>query len=298
MGDKCNLCPRNCGVSRSDKKGYCNVGDLPVISRAAKHMWEEPCISGKNGSGTVFFSGCNLGCIYCQNHKISRGETGIEVSLERLVKIYHSLENAGVHNINLVTGSHYAVQIAKSVETAKKEGIKIPFIYNTSSYEKAETLKIFDGLIDVYLPDFKYYDKTTSDNYSNAPDYPETAKCAIAEMVRQRPCVEFDSYGMIQKGVIIRHMLIPGHVYEGKRIIKYLRETYGDRVLYSIMSQYTPLREFEKYPNLSRKVRKKEYDSLVDFCLELGMENAYIQEGDAAKESFIPDFDEVKIVEE
>lgn len=298
MTEKCTLCPRNCGVDRRNKKGYCNVGNIPIISRAAKHMWEEPCISGERGSGTVFFSGCSLGCIYCQNHKISRGETGIEVNLERLVKIYHSLEKSGVHNINLVTGSHFVPIIAKSVERAKKEGIKIPFIYNTSSYEKAETLKMLDGLIDVYLPDFKYYDENTSRKYSNAPDYPEIAKMAIGEMVRQCPKYEFDEEGIIRKGVIIRHMLIPGHVYEGKRIMKYLWETYGESVLYSIMSQYTPIRDFEEYPNLSRKVKGKEYDSLVDFCLELGMENAYIQEGDAAKESFIPDFDEVKIAEE
>ena len=298
MTEKCNLCPRNCGTDRVSKKGYCIVGNTPVISSAALHLWEEPCISGKNGSGTVFFSGCNLGCIYCQNSKISRGETGIEVRFEKLVKIYHSLESIGAHNINLVTGSHYVPIIAKSVEKAKKEGIKIPFIYNTSSYEKAETLKMLDGLIDVYLPDFKYYDEDTAQKYSNAPDYPKVAKDAISEMVRQCPECKFDDEGLIQKGVIIRHMLIPGHVYEGKRIMKYLRNTYGDRVLYSIMSQYTPMRRFEKYPNLSRKVRKKEYDSLVDFCLELGMENAYIQDGDAAKESFIPDFDERKIVEE
>lgn len=298
MGDKCNLCPRNCAVDRCDKKGYCNMGESLFVSRAALHMWEEPCISGDRGSGTVFFSGCNLGCIYCQNHRISKGETGIEISVEKLVRIYHSLENMGAHNINLVTGSHFIEKIAESVEIAKKQGIKIPFIYNTSSYEKAESLKMLDGLIDIYLPDFKYYDEKTSRNYSNAPDYTIVAKKAIEEMVRQCPRVEFDDDIMLQKGVIIRHMLIPGHVYEGKKIMKYLWETYGDNVLYSIMSQYTPVKEFENYPNLSRRVRKKEYDSLVDFCLELGMENAYIQEGDCAKESFIPDFDELKIPEE
>lgn len=295
MSSFCNLCPRECSVERNVKKGFCSSTEEVRVSRAALHMWEEPCICGDRGSGTVFFTGCNLRCVFCQNHSISSGDKGVAIDPESLARIYLALEREGAQNINLVTGAHFILQIAESIEIAKKEGIKIPFVYNTSAYEYPQSLKILDGLVDIYMPDFKFYNSKTALEYSKAPDYPDIAKNAIEEMVRQQRNLRFDPEGILEKGVIIRHLLLPGHVYEAKQIMKYLWTTYSDSVLYSIMSQYTPMAKCEGFSHLQRKVRGKEYDSLVDYCLELGMENAYIQEGSAATESFIPDFDELKI---
>ena len=262
-----------------------------MISRAALHFWEEPCISGKNGSGAVFFSGCPLRCVYCQNHYISTGESGIEIEQERLVEIFFELAEQGAENINLVTADHFTGQVAEAIEAARAQGFSLPFVYNCSGYEKADILKHLEGLIDIYLPDFKYMDPALAARYSNAPDYPEAAKAAVAEMVRQQPRKILDSRGMMNAGVIVRHLLLPGHVLDSRKVIRYLFETYGNKVTLSLMNQYTPMPQVkEKFPELYRKVRRSEYEKLVDFALKLGVTEAFIQEGETAKESFIPEF--------
>ncbi|MBE6687500.1 MAG: radical SAM protein [Ruminococcaceae bacterium] len=285
----CMLCPRECGVDRSKAKGYCGMTDKLILARAALHFWEEPCISGERGSGTVFFSGCNMRCIYCQNHNIALGNGGRELSLERLCEIYHELREKGAHNINLVTATHYIPHIIKSIEKVKSEGFDLPFVYNTSSYESVSSLKRLEGLIDVYLPDFKYALSADAKKYSNASDYPEKALSAIDEMVRQVPLPVIEK-GIMKKGVIIRHLLLPGKVIESKIALKKLYERYGNRVYYSIMSQYTPLRAFEDCPELNRRVTENEYRSLCGYAVSLGIKNAFVQDGESAAESFIPEF--------
>ena len=289
--ENCILCPRECGVNRYEKTGACKVGAMVKVSRAALHMWEEPCISGTEGSGTIFFSGCNMGCVYCQNIAISTGKRGKEVFIDELADMMLDLMGQGANNINLVTPSHYVPSIVPAIKLAKSKGMNLPIVYNTSAYEKVETLKLLEGLIDIYLPDFKYLDSESGKKYSYTPDYPEVAKKAIAEMVRQVPKVEFDEKGIMQKGVIVRHLLLPGHLREGKHIVGYLHETYGDQIYISLMSQYTPMSDFEKYPNLNEKVKKRNYDKLIDYAVSIDVEQAFIQEGDVASESFIPEFD-------
>lgn len=289
--ENCILCPRECGVNRYEKTGACKVGAMVKVSRAALHMWEEPCISGTEGSGTIFFSGCNMGCVYCQNIAISTGKRGKEVFIDELADMMLDLMGQGANNINLVTPSHYVPSIVPAIKLAKSKGMNLPIVYNTSAYEKVETLKLLDGLIDIYLPDFKYLDSESGKKYSYTPDYPEVAKKAIAEMVRQVPKVEFDEKGIMQKGVIVRHLLLPGHLQEAKHIVGYLHETYGEQIYISLMSQYTPMSDFEKYPNLNEKVKKRNYDKLIDHAVSIGVEQAFIQEGDVASESFIPEFD-------
>jgi putative pyruvate formate lyase activating enzyme len=261
------------------------------VARAALHFWEEPCISGSKGSGTVFFSGCSLHCVFCQNEAIAQGMSGKEISNERLTEIFLELQEKGAHNINLVTPGHYVPDIVKALERGKNQGLLIPIVYNTGSYEKVDTLKQLEGLVDIYLPDFKYWDSEIARKYSHAADYPQVAKDAIAEMVRQQPVAEFDLFGIMKKGVIVRQLLLPGLVNDAKYIVKYLYETYGDNIYLSLMSQFTPLPHIDKYPELNRKVTPEEYDELVDYAIELGVENGFIQEEDVAEESFIPAFD-------
>ena len=288
----CRLCPRNCGADRlSGKKGYCGAGAEILVARAALHMWEEPCISGSEGSGAVFFSGCSLGCVFCQNRSISRGERGEKISAERLAQIMLELQDQKANNINLVTAGHFVPQIAAALALAKEQGLRIPVVYNSSGYEKAETLGMLSGLVDVYLPDFKYMDPELAAAYSRAPDYVETAKAALREMVSQTGLPMFDERGMITRGVIVRHLLLPGHVADSRRVVEYLFKTYGNRIYISLMNQYTPIPAVAADPLLSRKVTKREYDRLVDYALSLGVEQGFIQEGETAKESFIPEFD-------
>ena len=293
----CTLCPRQCNIDRSAKKGFCNVNDTVMLARAALHFYEEPSISGESGSGAVFFSGCNLKCVFCQNEKISRGLIGKEVSVEKLADIFLSLQAQGANNINLVTPSHYVPLIKEALILAKEAGLSVPIVYNSSAYELPDTLKMLEGLVDVYLPDFKYSDETIALNYSMAKDYPEVAKAAIAEMFRQVGEPVFDERGIMKKGVIVRHLLLPGGVKNAKNVVTYLHETYGDSIYISLMNQYTPLdtdslkKAGEKYPALLRKVTKREYERLLDFVLSLDIKNAYFQEGDTASESFIPEFD-------
>ena len=298
----CSLCPRNCSVDReAGKVGYCGQTDKIYVARAALHMWEEPCISGKEGSGTVFFCGCPLRCIFCQNHKIALGKEadgeriGKETSIGRLKEIFLELQDKGANNINLVTGTHYIPQITEALKKSKEEGLQIPIVYNTSGYEKAESLQLLEGLVDVYLPDMKYMSQELSKEYSNAPDYFEVASKALDEMMRQVGEPVFDDRGYIKKGVIVRHLVLPGSTKDSKAVLDYLWSTYGNRIYISIMNQYTPMEQIKNHPLLSRKVTKREYSKVVNHALSLGWENGFIQEGETAKESFIPGFNGVGV---
>ena len=288
----CLLCPRKCGINRSTgQTGVCGVSSEIKVARAALHYWEEPCISGKRGSGAVFFSGCSLHCVFCQNREISDGKAGKLISKERLSDIFMELADKGANNINLVTPGQYIPDIVWAVNDAKSRGMKLPIIYNTSGYENVTELKLLEGIVDVYLPDFKYMDSTLSARYSRAKDYPSIAKQALSEMVRQQPDVVIDdATGLIQKGVIVRQLLLPGHVNDAKAVLKYLYDTYHDHVYISMMSQFTPI-ALKDYPEINRTVTRREYERLVDYALEIGITNAFIQEGDVAKDSFIPAFD-------
>lgn len=287
----CTLCPRECHVDRTaGKRGYCRATDKLVVARAALHMWEEPCISGEEGSGTVFFVGCPLGCIYCQNSSISKGVAGKAITIERLADIFLELQGKGANNINLVTPSHYALHIIHALDLARKKGLTLPIVYNCSGYEKIETIRLLQGYIDIYLPDLKYMSAEPALKYSNCKDYFQVAEKAIEEMVRQVGNAEFDSRGIMQKGVIVRHLALPGYLEDSKRIIKYLYQTYGNGIYISIMNQYTPMAKNETYPELNRTITQAEYDKLVDYAIDIGVENGFIQEGDTAQESFIPEF--------
>lgn len=290
--EDCLLCPRKCGINRrTGQTGVCGVSSEIKVARAALHYWEEPCISGKKGSGAVFFSGCSLHCVFCQNREISDGKAGKVISKERLSDIFMELAVKGANNINLVTPGQYIPDIVWAVNDAKSRGMKLPIIYNTSGYENVTELKLLEGIVDVYLPDFKYMDSTLSAMYSRAKDYPSVAKQALSEMVRQQPDVVIDdATGLIQKGVIVRQLLLPGHVNDAKAVLKYLYDTYHDHVYISMMSQFTPI-ALKDYPEINRTVTRREYERLVDYALEIGITNAFIQEGDVAKDSFIPAFD-------
>lgn len=265
-------------------------------------MWEEPCISGKNGSGTVFFSGCPLKCVFCQNRKIALGSKGKELTTAQLSQLFLVLQKKGAGNINLVTPTHFVPQIAEALRISKADGLSVPIVYNTSGYERVETLQSLEGLVDVYLPDLKYYSGDLSARYSNAPDYFQYASLAIAEMVRQVGTPVFDDSSsdekMMKRGVIVRHMILPGHTRDSKAIIKYLYHTYKNGIYMSIMNQYKPPAELDAYPGISRRITRREYQKVVDYAIALGVENAFIQEGDTAKESFVPDFDEEMYLKE
>lgn len=266
----CLLCPRKCGINRSTgQTGVCGVSSEIKVARAALHYWEEPCISGKRGSGAVFFSGCSLHCVFCQNREISDGKEGKVISKERLSDIFMELADKGANNINLVTPGQYIPDIVWAVNDAKSRGMKLPIIYNTSGYENVTELKLLEGIVDVYLPDFKYMDSTLSAMYSRAKDYPSVAKQALSEMVRQQPDVVIDdATGLIQKGVIVRQLLLPGHVNDAKAVLKYLYDTYHDHVYISMMSQFTPI-ALKDYPEINRTVTRREYERLVDYALEI-----------------------------
>lgn len=289
----CKLCPRNCVVDRNNgEKGICGQTDRLKVARAALHYWEEPCISGERGSGAVFFSGCALHCVFCQNREIANGTVGKEISVERLSEIFLELMEKGANNINLVTPGHFVPQIVRALESAKAQGMNLPVVYNTSSYENVDTIKKLEGLVDIYLPDFKYMSETLSEKYSHAPDYSKVAKAAIEEMVRQTKTPVFEEKELlIKRGTIVRHLVLPGQTEDSKAVIRYLYETYGNRIYISIMNQFTPLSNLAAYPELNRKLTEEEYDEVVDYAIELGVENGYIQEGETAKESFIPPFD-------
>ena len=316
----CTRCPRNCQVNRWDgQAGHCGVSGKDIyIARASLHMWEEPCISGDTGSGTVFFFGCPLRCIYCQNYRIAHVDPvelklsskelelssaerepsliidkPTKVNVHQLADIFLRLQYRGANNINLVTPTHYTPEITQAVLLAKKQGLLLPIVYNCSGYEKVETLRTLEGIVDIYLTDFKYMESALAKQYSKAEDYPEVAKEALREMVRQmeaRGGIVFNERGMMQKGVIVRHLLLPNHVRNAKAVVKYVFEAYGDHVYISLMNQYTPLPQVADIPDLNRRVTKREYESLIDYAVSLGVENGFIQEGETAIESFIPPF--------
>lgn len=320
----CDLCPRHCNVSRENgQRGYCGMTTEVTVARVAPHFWEEPCLSGQKGSGTVFFSGCNLRCVYCQNHKIAAGRTGRKMTVAELSDAFLYLQEQGCHNINLVTPSHFVPQIR---EALRRSELKIPVVYNTSSYECVQTLRQMEGLVDIYLADLKYLSGETAKVYSHAADYPETAMAAIREMVRQtggieyvcptasgkmkeehdattekaqagvaqgdivKNATEYPDGALMKKGVIVRHLLLPGQVEEAKKVLRYLYETYGDTIAISILNQYTPLPHVAAYPELNRKVTEEEYEEVVEYALALGIGHGFLQEGQAATESFIPEF--------
>lgn len=288
--EKCQLCPRNCKVNRlKDEKGFCKAPEHLKIARAALHFFEEPCISGKTGSGAIFFSHCNLKCIFCQNYDISTKNNGKEISTFYFADLCVKLQNEKANNINLVTPTPYIPQIIEGIKLAKEKGLKIPIIYNTSSYENIEALKLLKGTIDIYLPDFKYYDNDLGEKFSSCKNYRETAINAIKEMYDQVGPIQFDKKKMITKGMIVRHLLLPNHIEDSKKIIKYLYDTYKDNIYISIMNQYTPVRKLE-YDELNKIVTNSEYDELINYAYDLGIRNAFIQEGETQKESFIPDF--------
>lgn len=281
--------------------------DRLFAARAALHPWEEPCISGEHGSGTVFFSGCSLRCIYCQNHDIALGLSGKEIDPSRLAEIFLELQEKGAENINLVTPTHYIPSILNALERAKDAGLSLPIVYNTGNYETLDTLRMLEGSVDVYLPDFKYWSKESAARYSNAPDYAMHAMANIAEMFRQVGEAKFSSSqegnttaenkelesenNLMTRGIIVRHLVLPGAISDAKEIVRYLYQTYRDRIYLSILNQYTPIaKNLGAFPELNRTITQTEYDEVVDYAIELGVENAFIQEGETAEESFIPDF--------
>lgn len=289
--DLCRRCPRSCGVDRNHQSGFCGEASEIRIARAAPHYWEEPPISGTNGSGTIFFCGCNLRCIYCQNAEIALGKKGKAVSAEELCEIMLRMQEKGLHNINLVTPSHYTAELIPVLETAKNAGLTVPVVWNSSGYETVSSLQMLEGLVDIYLPDFKYIHSESAKEYSNAPDYPDIAKKALNEMLRQQPETVIDEQtGLMKHGVQIRHMVLPGHAQESREILWYLYQNYGNTVGYSIMNQYTPMPAMQHHPLLSRRVTDHEYRTVVQYAEQIGIQNAFTQEGKAASESFIPDF--------
>ena len=287
----CQLCPRMCQVNRHTGTGYCLMPDRIKVARAALHMWEEPCISGEHGSGAIFFSGCTLRCVFCQNYKIAAAAVGKYITVDGLADIMLRLQDKHANNINLVTPTHYALHIAQALTKARDNGLRIPVVYNTSAYENIETLKRLDGLVDIYLPDFKYMDSSLALKYSHAEDYPQKARAAIAEMVRQTGPCQFVEDGYIRRGTIVRHLILPGHTRNSLAVLKELHETYGNDIFISVMNQYTPVFKQEKYQELNRKVTRREYEKVLDGAIALGIENGYFQDGETAKESFIPAFD-------
>lgn len=294
--ENCTLCPRGCRVNRDIKNGYCGQSSKLYAAKAYLHKWEEPCISGDSGSGTVFFSGCNLKCVYCQNRDIAVGNSGFEITSERLAEIFLEQQENGACNINLVTPTHFVPHIIEALDMVRGKELKIPVVYNCGGYESVETLKMLKGYVDIYLPDFKYMDSEAAKKYSNAADYPEIAKAAFDEMVRQSGESVFDETGIMQKGVIARHLVLPSYIENSKAVVEYLYNRYGDSIYMSIMNQYTPLEYVRDYPEINRRLTAAEYDEVLDFAVELGVENAFIQEGGTVSESFIPIFDGEGIV--
>lgn len=288
---KCRLCPRNCLVNRYTSAGFCGATSDIKLARADLHYYEEPSISGASGSGAIFFSGCNLRCVFCQNYHISSECFGKFVSIDRLANIFLELQDKGANNINLVTGTPYIPHIVKALDMAKKKGLVIPVIYNSSGYESVFALRMLYGYVDVYLPDMKYYDNKYGLCYSKCDNYFEICKDALWEMYRQVGNVCFDKNGLIKKGMIVRHLVMPNMVNDSKRVIKYLYDTYGDNIYISIMNQYTPNGKLNKYKEIDRVISESEYDEVINYAIDIGVNNAYIQEGDTADESFIPKFD-------
>lgn len=292
----CSICPRKCCVDREKSKGFCGVGDKPVVARASLHMWEEPCISGTGGSGTVFFSGCNLKCIFCQNHEISHGGIGKEISAAELAGIFLSLRDKGAHNINLVTPTHFAPAIREALDLAKSgEGgraLDIPVVYNTNGYDSLDMLHLLEGSIDIYLPDLKYISPEMSMEYSGAKDYFDRASKAIFEMHRQVGISKFDESGIMMRGIIIRHLVLPGHAAETLRVLEWISDNFPSDVNVSLMSQYVPCYKACGHPVLDRRLTRHEYEKVINKFVKLGL-NGFVQDRASASEQYIPDFNQV-----
>lgn len=289
--NRCELCPRKCFVNRNcGEVGYCKASNKIVIAKYYLHQWEEPCITGKNGSGTIFFSYCNLRCLFCQNYQISTLNYGKEISVDRFKEICLELQKMGATNINLVTPTHFVPLIIEGIRLAKKEGLIIPIVYNSSGYENVDTIKMLDGIVDVYMPDFKYYSDEYATMYSKCNNYFEYASLALQEMVRQKGSCIFDKYGNMISGVLVRHLLLPRMEEDSKKILKYLHDSYGDKIYISIMNQYTPVRKCE-YTALNEKISPEVYENVIDYAWDIGIRNAFVQEEGTQSESFIPDFD-------
>ena len=294
VNEKCELCPRRCRVDRSEKAGFCGMGDRIIAARAGLHFWEEPCISGESGSGAVFFSGCVMRCKFCQNNEISRERKGKEISVERLAEIFLELEEQGALNINLVNPTHFVPQIISSLELARKQGLRVPIVYNSGGYERVETLKMLDGLVDIYLPDVKYFNDELAVKLSSAPNYFETAMSAVSEMIRQTGKPVFDENGEImKKGTIVRHLVLPNCYKDSVEVIKRVGERFGGEILFSLMSQYTPFGEVKTNPEfrkMNRRITTFEYQKALDTVLEAGLQG-FMQEKSSAKEEYTPSFD-------
>lgn len=284
----CNICPRKCNVDRSTEKGMCGMPDTFVVARASKHFWEEPPISGTRGSGTVFFSGCNLGCVYCQNYEISHGGKGKEISDSRLMEIFDELIASGVHNINLVNPTHYALRLKNVLEDYKSS---VPVVYNSSGYERVSTLKALSGLIDIYLPDLKYIKDERAEKYSNAPDYFNCASASLIEMKKQCPENVYNSEGIMQRGLIVRHLILPKNTNQSIDILSWIKNNLGEDTTVSLMSQYTPFGKVEEYKELQRKITAREYEKVLTAAENMGFKNLFLQDFDSSDEKFIPDFD-------
>lgn len=289
----CNACPRKCNVDRQNTLGYCKSSDKFKLARAALHFWEEPCISGKNGSGAIFFSGCNLGCVFCQNFDISHNCKGVEVSDGKLIDIMKNLVDKGANNINLVNPTHYSAQLLRVFEKYKPP---VPIVYNTSGYDSVETLRLFDGIVDVYLPDFKYIRLDKAQKYSKAENYPQVAEAALTEMKRQVKSDVFDDRGIMQKGMIIRHLVLPSNTNASIEALDYLAENFDDTYI-SVMAQYVPCGDLSDYKEINRPLTKREYDKVVNHIFDLGLDKIFVQELEAASDEFIPDFDFTGVVD-
>lgn len=289
--NSCKVCPRSCGINRNEKLGFCKSGASVKLAKAYGHMWEEPCISGTKGSGTVFFSNCNLRCVFCQNHDISQESTGREVSIQRLSEIFLEQQERGFHNINLVNPTHYAPQIIEAIKISKSKGLTIPIVYNSNGYETTDTIDALKGFIDIYIPDFKYFNDKYAIKYSNAPDYFNIASACISRMVEQTGPCKFDEQGIMTRGVIIRHLMLPGLLFDSKKVVDYIYKSFGDDVYLSLMNQYTPMFHAKDYPEINKRLNPGHYDSLIDHCLEIGYKNAFIQESGTDTTDFVPDFD-------
>ena len=289
---QCRVCPRNCGIDRTaGKTGFCRAPYLPKVALVSRHDWEEPPISGTKGSGTIFFSHCNLGCVFCQNHDISQDGFGQKISVERLAEIFLEQQERGFHNINLVSAVQFIPQVAKALEIAKAKGLTVPVVYNSNGYESLEGLNLLEGLVDVYLPDFKYWDDTLGLEYSKCPHYRETAAAAILEMRRQVGKDILDENGIMQKGIIIRHLVLPNHYKDSFQVLDWIREHLGEDTFVSLMSQYTPMHKAKEIKALSRKLTTFEYDKVVDHFFEIGLKNGFMQKRSSATSDYTPIFD-------
>lgn len=287
----CNLCIRRCNIDRINGEiGFCRATDRVKIARASLHMWEEPPISGDVGSGTVFFSNCNLKCVFCQNHEISQESVGIDITIERLADIFLELQDKNAANINLVTPTHYVPHIIEAIDIARAKGLSIPILYNTNSYDSVETIKLLKGYIDVYLPDFKYFNDKYAIKYSNAPRYEENIIPVLKEMYNQVGPVQFDNNGFITKGIIIRHLMLPGLLFDSKKILDKIYSVFQDNVYISIMNQYTPMFNASKYPEIDKSLNPKHYDSLIDYASSIGITKGFIQESGTNSTAYVPNF--------